>query len=101
METYIRNANCPCMRCRMNQMMGPALLITVGVLGLLASWRMAGFGDTWPLILIVIGAVKIMQSSVSTEGHIQPGVVPAGQIPPVPPPPPGTTSTTTSGVSNG
>lgn len=87
METYIRNRYCPCARCRWNMMMGPAMLVTIGVLGLLASWSVVGFHRTWPVILIVLGAVKVLQSSVSTEGHRSPGYVPPGQIPPVPPPP--------------
>lgn len=99
METYIRNQYCPCMRCRMNQMLGPALLITVGVLGLLATWQLARFGMTWPIIPIVIGVIKVMQSSVSTDGHRPPGVIPATQIPPMPPPPPSAPSTTE--VANG
>jgi hypothetical protein len=33
------------------------------------DWRM-GWGRTFPVILIVIGVVKILQHSASTEGHV-------------------------------
>lgn len=101
MDTYIQNRYCPCARCRMNYMMGPAMLVTVGVLGLLASWRLAAWHSTWPIILIVLGAVKVLQSSLSTDGHRQPGVIPPGHIPPVPPPPAAPPATESSEVSHG
>jgi hypothetical protein len=82
------------------------MLVTIGVLGLLATWNFASFHRTWPVILIVLGAVKVLQSSVSTEGHRMPGYVAPGSIPPVPPPPsapsvPSTPSTPYSGGNNG
>jgi uncharacterized membrane protein len=50
--------------------MGPVILITLGVLFLLPQFfQRVGFGDLWPIILIVIGAVKLLESSASTEGH--------------------------------
>src|SRR3954470_19750377 len=97
METYFRNRYCACARCRWNCMMGPAMLVTIGVLGLLASWRIVQWHQTWPLILIVIGAIKVLQSSVSTEGHRQPGTVAPGTIPPVPP----SSTPSAPGVTNG
>ena len=41
--------------------MGPAILITLGVLFLLDQWHGGGFGfgRTWPVILLVIGLVKL------------------------------------------
>ena len=52
--------------------MGPAILITLGILFLLDQWRggFLSFGNTWPVILLVIGGIKLVQASASTEGHI-------------------------------
>jgi hypothetical protein len=83
---------CQCARCRSRRIMGPAMLVTVGFLFLLESLNVANFGRTWPVILLVIGGIKLMQGSASLEGHIAPltpGVSPpGGPIPPVPPVPP-------------
>jgi len=80
---------CRCDRCRTNKLMGPAMLVTLGVLFLLDSVGRVGFGRTWPAILLVVGVVKLMQSNASYDGHI--GALPptsAANVPPVAPPPP-------------
>jgi hypothetical protein len=58
-------------------MMGPAILVTLGIVFLIGFWR------AWPAILLIIGVVKLMQSNASTEGHI--GSLPPGTPPSVPP----------------
>ncbi len=82
---------CRCDRCRTNKLMGPAMLVTLGILFLLDSVGRVGFGRTWPAILLVVGVVKLMQSNASYEGHIG-ALPPVGptNIPPAPPPPPQT-----------
>ncbi len=61
---------CPCARCRFSGLMGPAILITIGVLFLVPQFvHRLDFGDLWPIILIVIGAVKLFEYGASTEGH--------------------------------
>jgi hypothetical protein len=101
---------CLCERCRTRKLMGPAILVTVGVLLLLGSVAHVGLDRTWPAILLVIGVVKLMQSNASPEGHTGPlppvagfpptGFPPAG-FPPTPPagfpptPPPGVPPDTT------
>jgi len=91
---------CQCGRCRTRRLMGPAMVLTIGVLFLLDhSLHVAGFGKTWPVILLVVGAVKLLQGSASAAGHnplLGPRAnPPGGPIPPVPPvpasvvPPPG------------
>jgi hypothetical protein len=75
---------CRCEQCRTRKVMGPAILVTVGVLLLLDSASHVGFHRTWPAILLVIGVVKLMQSNASSAGHI--GPLPPG-VPPVVPPP--------------
>ena len=87
---------CNCQRCSIRGLMGPAILITIGVLFLIqqAHWSY-GFGRTWPVILLVIGAVKLAEALASDAGHgTLPGPPPGpgagpqqGQGPGLPPPP--------------
>ncbi len=65
------DTRCPCVRCRCRGLMGPAVLITLGVLFLLGrlGWGYQ-FRELWPVLLIVIGAVKLFESMASTEGHV-------------------------------
>jgi len=93
-ERYRPNPVCTCMRCRARGIMGPAILIVLGVMLLLHNlafelgMRELNFNHTWPLLLILIGLVKIFQSNAPTEGHVQPDMVPQiGAAPPPPPPP--------------
>ncbi|MGA9980825.1 MAG: DUF5668 domain-containing protein [Candidatus Sulfotelmatobacter sp.] len=79
---------CMCERCRTRKLMGPAMLVTVGVLFLLDSVGRIGFDRTWPAILLVIGIVKLMQSNASAEGHTGPLPPAPPGFPPTPPPPP-------------
>lgn len=88
--------NCGCAYCRTRGLMGPAVLITVGVLFFIGqySWQF-GFDRTWPILVIVIGAVKLLSDTASTEGHVDPRTQwqqtpPPTQQPPAPPsaPPP-------------
>ena len=76
--------------------MGPAMLLTIGILFLLDNVSDVSFGRTWPAILLVIGVVKLMQSNSSWGGHI-------GPLPPgasgYPPPPPPSAPTAYSGIS--
>ena len=58
-------AFCQCQHCRSRRLVGPAMLVTLGVLFLLDSASHIGFGRTWPAILLVIGVVKLMQSNAS------------------------------------
>lgn len=64
-------------------LMGAAILVTLGVLFLLSSWTHLGFHQTWPVILIVIGVVLFLRASGSTTGHISPGAPAAAS--PAPP----------------
>lgn len=61
---------CGCPRCRARCLMGPAILVSIGALALLSEFELASFHYTWPVILIVIGAVKILQSNAPGTGHI-------------------------------
>jgi hypothetical protein len=53
--------------------MGPAVLITIGVLFLfdqMGRTHWMEFGFTWPALLIVIGVIKLLEHSASVNGHI-------------------------------
>jgi hypothetical protein len=83
-------AGCNCAHCRAQSVMGPALMVTLGVLFLIGSVSGLGLHRTWPIILLVIGGIKLLQSNASMEGHINvlpmaPGIPAAVPPPPVPP----------------
>jgi len=79
------NAGCQCARCRARCLMGPAVLVTIGILGLLDNFGHISWGRSWPVILLVIGGIKLLAGGASTEGHVEmlpPGnVAPSGQAP--------------------
>jgi hypothetical protein len=97
---------CSCQRCSIRGLMGPAILITIGVLFLVQQSHWAyRFGRTWPVILLVIGGIKLAEALASDAGHNSQQVPPQGppfpsqgpgigsqqgqgpgQIPPPPPP---------------
>src|SRR5438477_10968266 len=77
---------CNCEQCRTRRLMGPAIMVTLGVLFLLDSVSNIEFHKTWPAILLVIGVVKLFQSNASSAGHIGPLPPDVSTYPPVPPP---------------
>jgi hypothetical protein len=84
-----RRIGCACDRCRMRKIIGPAVLITIGLLFLLQNLGVVDFDRTWPAILLVIGIVKLLQSNASSAGHVGlfPAPPPATASPSTPPPP--------------
>jgi len=83
MNGYRRSRTCSCARCRCSGYMGPAVLITLGVLFLIDQYSTWGIGRTWPILLIVIGIVLLARRNASAEGHVD-----VSQIGPAAPPPP-------------
>jgi hypothetical protein len=79
---------CRCPRCTIRGLMGPAVVITVGVLFLLQEARGGyfGFDNTYPVILVVIGGILLGSSLASMEGHIS-----STPAPPAAPGAPGST----------
>ncbi len=80
---YRYNPYCSCPRCRAHGYMGPAVLITLGVLFLLSqvtSNYWLSFDRTWPALLIVIGLVSFLRHSAPANGH-----VPREYVVPAPP----------------
>ncbi|HEY6936001.1 MAG TPA: DUF5668 domain-containing protein, partial [Terriglobales bacterium] len=76
---------CGCASCRARELMGPAVLVTLGGLLLLAAVHVVRFGRTWPVLLLVIGLIKVLQSNASSAGHLQPPPGGAQAPPPAPP----------------
>jgi LiaF transmembrane domain len=60
---------CSCARCRMHGLMGPVIIITIGVIFLLSEYTRYGIGHLWPLILIIVGVFRLAESMVSNAGH--------------------------------
>jgi|SRR5580658_6739142 hypothetical protein len=99
---------CQCARCRTRRIMGPVILVTIGVLFLLESLHGPSFWHgTWPVVLLVIGGVKLLQGNASMEGHIPfagcgaKGPIAGGPVPPEPPVPPTPPVSPSSEVNRG
>ncbi len=65
--------------------MGPVILLTLGLQFLLESMGVIRFGRTLPLLLIVIGLVKIFESTARSGSARRPpsaqtGVPPSGVV---------------------
>jgi len=73
MRYYQPNPACSCGRCSTRGLMGPAVLITIGLLFLLANTSEYSFERTWPILLIVIGAIKVGRYVMTDSGHVNPG----------------------------
>ncbi|HTZ32899.1 MAG TPA: DUF5668 domain-containing protein [Methylomirabilota bacterium] len=74
---------CRCQSCMIRSLTGPAIVITIGLLFLLhqVHGRYLYFGNTWPILLLVIGILQLGAALASREGHVDP----AATVPPVPP----------------
>jgi hypothetical protein len=67
---------------------GPAVLVTVGFLFLIESFNGPDWGRTWPVLLLVIGGVRLWEAKMFTDNT----------LPPQPPSAPGAASSTTTSV---
>jgi hypothetical protein len=76
---------CACRRCTIRGLTGPAVIITVGVLFLFDQMHGGNFsfGNTYPVILIVIGVISLAAAAAPTGGHV------SGPVPPAAPGAPG------------
>jgi hypothetical protein len=81
---------CACGRCSTRWLMGPAMVLTTGILFLFHTTNIADLDRTWPAWILVVGIVKLLQSSASSAGHVGPLPPGPGVIAPPPPPPPTT-----------
>jgi len=91
-----QGAQCGCARCRCRGLTGPVILITLGVLFMLSEFHVARFHSTWPILLIVIGLMKVFGSSADVTGHVDVNAPPAAPTPSPSAPPP----TSGPGVGN-
>jgi hypothetical protein len=82
MDYYVPSRTCYCSRCRCRGYMGPVVLITLGVLFLLSEFTHYRFHNTWPILLIAIGVVKVLGSSADTTNHVPPYVAGVSAAPP-------------------
>ncbi len=57
-------------------LMGPAILLTLGILFLIGELNGPGFGRTWPVLLLVIGLIKLLGHSDRSAGNGQSDVPP-------------------------
>jgi hypothetical protein len=80
-------SGCHCPRCTIRGLMGPAVLITIGVLFLLHEVRgdVFDFSNTYPFILIVIGAILLASSMAPMTGHVDSMTAPPPTVPPATP----------------
>jgi hypothetical protein len=80
---------CACRRCTIRGLLGPAVIITVGVLFLLDQMRGGdfSFGNTYPVILIVIGVISLAAAASPADGHVSGPVPPAAPRAPTSAPP--------------
>lgn len=89
---------CTCQRCTIRGLMGPVVVVTVGVLFLLAEMRGGyfDFSNTYPVIIIVIGLISLASALASSEGHVTSAPPAQHVMPPAPgvPPAPSSSSPT-------
>jgi hypothetical protein len=80
---------CRCPRCTIRGLMGPAVIVTIGVLFLLHEVRgdVFDFSNTYPFILIVIGAILLASSMAPMDGHVHSTAAPPPAVPPATPGP--------------
>jgi len=94
MSDHVR---CSCRRCTIRSLMGPAILITIGLLFLLSEVEGGNFdfSNTYPVIIIVIGVVSLTAALAPMDGHVSSRAVPP------PPPASGSTPAQASGAGTG
>ncbi len=59
----------------MQAIRGPVLLVTIGVLFAIHQAGILSFSRTWPLLIIVIGIMKLLERA-GAPAHAQPGAGP-------------------------
>jgi len=70
---------CRCKRCTIRSLMGPAVIITVGILFLIDQTH-GGFFEFMkllPVVLIVIGSILLASALAPMDGHLFANVPPA------------------------
>jgi hypothetical protein len=78
-------------RCWTGSLVGPAVLVTVGILSLIENFNGPGWERTWPVLLLIIGLARLLQRQTSSSrgGEVTPtqgGAGPRGVAGEVQPP---------------
>ncbi len=60
----------------MQAIRGPVLLITIGILFALEQAGVVAFTRTWPLIIIVVGFMKLLERMATPPSFLPPGAQP-------------------------
>jgi len=47
---------------------GPVILITIGILFAIDHFGRFSFGNTWPILIIVIGLMKLIERAGASQG---------------------------------
>jgi hypothetical protein len=81
---------------RHRSLSGPAILVTIGAISLIDNLHGPGWDRTWPILLLVVGAIKLMERG----GHYV-GTPPQAPPPDVPPVQPQSSTTVNTEVKNG
>src|SRR6266404_1191707 len=82
-------SRCTCRRCTIRGLMGPAVITTLGILFLLSELFHGEFSfvRTYPILLIVIGAILLGSAVARMDGHVSEfPAPPAAPAPPSNPP---------------
>ena len=77
----------PQSQCLMRAITGPIVMITIGVLFTIQHVAGISFGQTWPVLLIVIGVLKLMGGRRPPRDKYYAPPYSASYVPPSPPPP--------------
>lgn len=83
-----QTVRCHCQSCTIRGLTGPAIVITIGILFLLHQTHGGNldFGQTWPVILVVIGFLYLASALASREGHVETVATTTPPAPPANPP---------------
>ena len=71
MPDAVQQLVCGCPYCKLRGLVGPMMMITVGVLFLFGRIQPRySFFDLWPILLIVLGVLLVAQALAPKQGHI-------------------------------
>jgi hypothetical protein len=69
-EVVVANTKCGCAYCKLRGLVGPLMIISLGVIFLIAQYSRYSFFDLWPILLIILGVLLVAQALVPKQGHI-------------------------------
>lgn len=69
-EVVVANTRCRCTYCKLRGLVGPLMIISVGVIFLITQYSRYSFFDLWPVLLIILGVLLVAQALAPKQGHI-------------------------------